>query len=136
SIAPKAFLTSRIATEAMETPPVTRPLAGAPLSAPAGSFRMRPTSVPQWRVRTPGLPFGGIIGAISIPPSLQMHLIRAGKSRWLAQKPPWHLAPGAAAVKRHRNLARIPIKWSERERTNGNVLMLRPAGPKPVSPHE
>ena len=85
---------------------------------------------------TPGLRLDGIIPPIAIPRSLQMHLIRAGKSRCLAQKPPWHLAPGAATVKRHRNLARIPVKWSERERINGNVLMLQPAGPKPVSPHE
>src|SRR5215467_727842 len=50
--------------------------------------------------------------------------------------PPWHLPPGAAAVRRHRNLARIPIKWSKRERIDGNVLILRPAGLNPTSPHE
>ena len=33
-------------------------------------------------------------------------------------------------------LARIPVKGSERGRIDGNVLMLRPAGLKPVSPHE
>src|SRR5262249_61267252 len=50
--------------------------------------------------------------------------------------PPWHLAPGAALVERHRNVARIPVKWSERERTDGNVLILLPAGLKPTSPRE
>src|SRR5262249_33551313 len=42
SIAPKAFLTSRIATEAMELLPSRGPLRAPLRTAPAGSFRMHP----------------------------------------------------------------------------------------------
>jgi hypothetical protein len=137
SIAPKAFLTSRIATEAMETPPVTRPFRAPSEARPPALFASA-----SKRLRRNGgagrrsLRLEAIIGAISIARSLQMQPDPRRESRCLAQKPPWHLASGAAAVKRHQNLARIPVKWSERERIDGNVLMLRPAGLKPVSPHE
>src|SRR5215831_16702754 len=58
SIAPKAFLTSRIATEAMETPPVARPLAGAPLKRARGLF----SHAPDVRAAMAGQDAGPAIG--------------------------------------------------------------------------
>src|SRR5262249_39906804 len=91
SIAPKAFLTSRIATEAMKLLPSRGPF-GRPSEAPAGSFRMLPNICAAMAGATPGLRLDGIIPPISIPRSLQMHLIRAGKYPFpeqLSRARPW-----------------------------------------------
>jgi len=73
SIAPKAFLTSRIATEAMDSSRHGL-FRAPPLKRARGLFsHCSRTPVPPRRRRAPGLRLEAIIGAISIPRSLQMH---------------------------------------------------------------
>src|SRR6516164_10766145 len=55
---------------------------------------------------TPGLRLDGIIPPIAIPRSLQMHLIRVGKSRFLAQ-----ISPRPWGCNGVLSAAREPIEW-------------------------
>src|SRR5262249_47061926 len=75
------------------TPPVSRLLAGNPLSAPAGSFRMLPNIRAAMAGTTPGLRLDGLIGPISIPRRLQFS---PGPRRDIPV--PCGLDPGAATV--------------------------------------